>query len=128
MLLLRTFLILILALSNAVFLSSCGLIEQKTPETEPVSENAALPEWLKLSHRQLDILNLDSEPLDFEETELAAGESDENTNQDPSSDGRKTTPRPNPTGSPYEPGTLDDMIWQQKQKNLQKTEHGLTLY
>ncbi len=120
--------ILVLALSSAVFLSSCGLIEQKAPETEPVSENAAMPEWLKLSYRQLDILNLDSEPLDFEETEFAAGESDENTNQVSSSADRETTPIPNPTGSPYKPGTLDDMIWQQKQKNLQKTEHGLTLY
>ncbi len=113
---LRTFLIFFLLL--VLTLSGCGVFSERSKETEPDVEKADLPAWLKLSHREIDIFNLDNEPLEFEDSGFAAGENGATAEQNTSSDAARTGPIPNPTGSPYKAGTLADMIWQQKQKDF----------
>ncbi len=113
---LRTFLTLSIVLSAVLFIKGCGLFVEKVPET--ASENSELPKWLQLSHRQEGILGYDYEPLDFDAIDFASEYNEKVTEQDPPAGSAGSGPRPNPTGSPYEPGTLDDMIWQQKQKDL----------
>ncbi len=109
MLRLKALLTLALVITCFVLLSGCGFFNEKAAEAEPATELPELPRWLQLSHRQSGILNFDFVPLNFEEAEAEAGDTGEST--------VKPAPRPNPTGSPYAPGTLDDMIWQQNQKN-----------
>lgn len=112
----RAFLTLSLVLSPVIFIAGCGLFVDKAPET--ASENSELPKWVQLSHRQEGILGYEYEPLDFEDTDIASGGAEEVEEQDFPAGSAGPGPRPNPTGSPYEPGTIDDMIWQQKQKDL----------
>ncbi|GEM_PF-1684727 len=112
----RTFLILLMSLSLP--LSGCGFFGERGREKEPDLEKTEVPEWLKLSHREIDIFDLDYEPLEFEESEFASGENGEITEQETSSGAGRTGPIPNPTGSPYKAGTLEDMIWQQKQQGF----------
>ncbi len=119
MLRLRAFLTLALAVLPFIFLGGCGLFSEKAREIEPAPEKADLPEWLRLSHRQAGALNFDYVPLDLDELEALVESSAEATEKDSSSGAGASSPKPNPTGSPYEAGTLADMIWQQKQKNKQ---------
>lgn len=116
----KTFLSLIIVLFSLIILCGCGLFKEKPGAAEPFAESFELPEWLKLSHRQAGPLNFDYVPLDPVEVEIAAGEDEEsNGEQEAASAGNGSSYRPNPTGSPYAPGTLDDMIWQQKQRDKQ---------
>lgn len=117
---LKTFLSLLAISSSFLILCSCGLFAEMPGNAEPALENSDLPEWLKLSHRQAGPLNFDYVPLELDEIEMASGEGEEgNGEQEASSSGAGSSYRPNPTGSPYAPGTLDDMIWQQKQRDKQ---------
>jgi hypothetical protein len=78
---------------------------------------APLPGWLARAHRLSGPYAFDFIPLNLEEFA--------DPNFDNSSD--KTAPPPvktyiNPGGSPYPPGTLADMIWQQKQRDQRYTD------
>lgn len=116
----KTFLSLIIVITSLVILSGCGLFAEKPGAAEPFSESTELPQWLKLSYRQSGALNFDYVPLDPDEIEMASGEDEEGSDeQEAASTGTGSSYRPNQTGSPYAPGTLDDMIWQQKQRDKQ---------
>ncbi len=116
----KTFLFLLIVTSSLIIFSGCGLLLEKPGNAEPVLASTELPEWLKLSHRQAGPLNFEYVPLDPYEIEKASGEEEEiNDEQEAASTGSGSSYRPNPTGSPYAPGTLDDMIWQQKQRDKQ---------
>ncbi len=115
----KTFLLLALTIFPLLYFNVFGFFGEKEGETEPGPGNTRIPVWLQLSHRQSGILNFDFEPLDPAEIEAAAAGSDDETGEElPSAGTVITTPKPNPTGSPYEPGTLDDMLWQQRQRIL----------
>ncbi len=119
MFLFRTFLTLAFILLPFFFLNGCGFLGESARETEHASEYDEIPEWLQLFHRQSGVLNFDFEPLDPAEIEAATAVSNDEINeQGPSSGAGETGPKPSPTGNPYEPGTLDYMIWQHKQKIL----------
>lgn len=116
----KPFLSLIIIIIPLIILCGCGLLSDMPGNAETVSASSELPEWLKLSHRQAGPLNFDYVPLDPGEIEMASGEDEEgNDEQETASTGTDSSYRPNPTGSPYAPGTLDDMIWQQKQRDKQ---------
>ena len=73
---------------------------------------APLPGWLTRSHRLSGPYAFDYIPLDFDDLAIPDVESGEQ--------GSGTPPGStyiNPSGSPYPPGTLADMIWQQKQQD-----------
>lgn len=116
---LKNFLSLFIVITSLIILCGCGLFAEEPGNAEPVSASSDLPEWLKLYHRQAGPLNFDYVPLNPDETELASDDEDENDGQEAASTGTGSSYRPNPTGSPYAPGTLDDMIWQQKQRDKQ---------
>jgi hypothetical protein len=75
-------------------------------------ETTSLPPWLSRAHRLSGPYAFEYIPLDPEELsppEDPAGADD----KAPASGGAYV----NPSGSPYPPGTLADMIWQQKQQD-----------
>ncbi len=116
----KTLLFLLIVLTSLMNFCGCGLLAEKPGAAEPFSEINELPLWLKLSHRQAGPLNFDYVPLDPDEIEMASEDDEDGSDdQQAASDNTGNSYRPNPTGSPYAPGTLDDMIWQQKQKNKQ---------
>ncbi|MGM0653594.1 MAG: hypothetical protein ACQES4_12555 [Bacillota bacterium] len=121
MILLKVFLSLIISLAFLMLIGGCGLIN-RPGNAESDLEASELPGWLKLSHRQSGALNFDYEPLDIDD-EKAAEENDQEDEEKEdvsSNSGSSSNYRHNPTGSPYKPGTIDDMIWQQKQKDKQQ--------
>lgn len=116
----KTFLSVFIVLTSLFIVCGCGLFAERSGAAEPFTESNELPEWLKLSHRQAGPLNFDYVPLDPDEIEIISGEDEAgNDEQEAASVGTGSSYRPNPTGSPYAPGTLDDMIWQQKQRDKQ---------
>ncbi len=123
----KPFLSLLIVVTSLLILCGCGLFAEKPGNAEPVSASSDLPEWLKLSYRQSGALNFDYVPLDPDEIKLASedeeltseDEEENNNGQEDTSADAGSRHRPNPTGSPYAPGTLDDMIWQQKQRDKQ---------
>lgn len=120
MILLKAFLSLIISLTFLMFIGGCGLMN-RSGNVESAVEASELPGWLKLSHRQAGVLNFDYEPLDIDDGQAAEENDQEGKEKEDvsSSSGSSSNYRQNPTGSPYKPGTIDDMIWQQKQKDKQ---------
>ncbi len=117
---LKTFLTLLITIFFLFMLCGCGLFRQQHGAAEPYTDNMELPEWLKLSYRQSGPMNFEFEPLNLEDHGIASGEDEESSGDQPAaSTGSGSYRPPNPTGSPYAPGTLDDMIWQQKQRDKQ---------
>jgi hypothetical protein len=118
----KTLMPLALLVSFFLMLSGCGYAGEKAMDKNPTPGSGEVPEWLQLSHRKSGFLNFDFEPMDPADIEaLTAGFDDETDQQEPSSGAGVSAPKPNPTGSPFEPGTLDDMIWQHRQKALSGT-------
>ncbi|MBM4236609.1 MAG: hypothetical protein FJ152_09105 [Firmicutes bacterium] len=75
-------------------------------------QQAPLPEWLTRTHRLSGPYAFDYIPLDFDDLALANGDNDIQNSGTPAG-----STYINPSGSPYPPGTLADMIWQQKQQD-----------
>lgn len=75
-------------------------------------EITTLPTWLSLSHRLSGPYAFDYIPLDPEQLSPAE-DPDQGASDAPSPGGGYV----NPSGSPYAPGTLADMIWQQKKQD-----------
>jgi len=73
---------------------------------------ALLPTWLTRTHRLSGPYAFDYIPLDFDDLALANGDNDIQNSGTPAG-----STYINPSGSPYPPGTLADMIWQQKQQD-----------
>jgi hypothetical protein len=75
-------------------------------------QTAPLPGWLTQDHRRSGPYAFDYIPLDFEDLANPGGETGEQGTNPPAG-----STYINPSGSPYPPGTLADMIWQQKQQD-----------
>lgn len=71
-----------------------------------------LPVWLTQDHRRSGPYAFDYIPLDFDDLAIPDGESGEQGSGTPAG-----STYINPSGSPYPPGTLADMIWQQKKQD-----------
>ena len=73
---------------------------------------APLPDWLTLTHRLSGPYAFDYIPLDLDDLAKPDAETDEQSADPPAG-----STYINPSGSPYPPGTLADMIWQQKKQD-----------
>ncbi len=71
-----------------------------------------LPVWLTQDHRRSGPYAFDFIPLNLEDLTRSDGE-----NGTESAAPAAGSTYVNPSGSPYAPGTLADMIWQQKQQD-----------
>ncbi len=97
-------LLLFLLIRSDYFSSSLKQLTGSRNEISP------LPTWLSRSHRLSGPYAFEYIPLNLEE--LSPTEEPANGDNGASSSGGAYV---NPSGSPYPPGTLADMIWQQKQ-------------
>jgi len=109
----KLFLIIILAfllfyLAIRIF-SMLGFINSLFGQQE---QAAPLPAWLNLDHRLSGPYAFDYIPLNLEDLAKPEGEAGEQSANPPAG-----STYINPSGSPYAPGTLADMIWQQKQQD-----------
>jgi hypothetical protein len=71
-----------------------------------------LPVWLTQDHRRSGPYAFDYIPLNLDDLAKPEGETGEQSTNPPAG-----TTDINPSGSPYPPGTLADMIWQQKKQD-----------
>jgi len=71
-----------------------------------------LPVWMTQDHRRSGPYAFDYIPLNLEDLTRPDGESGAESAAPPAG-----STYINPSGSPYAPGTLADMIWQQKQQD-----------
>jgi hypothetical protein len=71
-----------------------------------------LPVWLTQDHRRSGPYAFDYIPLNLDDLAKPEGETGEQSTNPPAD-----STYVNPSGSPYPPGTLADMIWQQKQQD-----------
>jgi hypothetical protein len=110
-------LILIMFILVLFFLFRCDYLEDnQLGFHHPNDSSFKLPQWLKYSHRHSGPFISDYIPLDPDDLSSAPGSTDSENGQD-----NDTAPDSgayvNPSGSPYAPGTLADMIWQQKHQD-----------
>ncbi len=129
---------IIITILSAFLISGCTSTGNDSdlasaPEDEeiyPKNSSGELPEWLLLSHRNKGFLASDN---NIEEVKTDNGEQDLNSNDDHaavSSEDEETldetdevvsqpaperVSRPKSSGSPYEPGSIKDLIWHQRQ-------------
>jgi hypothetical protein len=73
---------------------------------------APLPTWLTRTHRLSGPYAFDYIPLDLDDLSRSEEKGSEQSTNPPAG-----STYINPSGSPYAPGTLADMIWQQKQQD-----------
>lgn len=102
-------LIILLIYFSIRFLFKTGFIENILVHQE---QAATSPTWLTRSHRLSGPYAFDYIPLDFDDLAIPDGESGEQGSGTPAG-----STYINPSGSPYPPGTLADMIWQQKKQD-----------
>ncbi len=100
------FLLLCFAIRSAYM---TGFLEDFWGQQE---QAAPLPGWLNRTHRLSGPYAFDYIPLDFDDLAMPDGDTGE-----PSANPPAGSTYINPSGSPYPPGTLADMIWQQKQQD-----------
>jgi hypothetical protein len=86
-----------------------GFIKTLVYEQE---QAAPLPAWLTQDHRRSGPYAFDYIPLNLEDLTRSDGENGTESAAPPAG-----STYINPSGSPYPPGTLADMIWQQKQQD-----------
>jgi hypothetical protein len=112
----KALLILILFIALAFLFFRSEPFSDFLRQVDDGSKAAVLPLWLKHSHRSTGPYVSDYIPLDPDDLSSAPGSTDSDNGQD-----NGTAPDSgayvNPSGSPYAPGTLADMIWQQKQQD-----------
>ncbi|MBM4236647.1 MAG: hypothetical protein FJ152_09315 [Firmicutes bacterium] len=109
----KLILILILVFSLLFFLINSDQLTNYVKSTiNNQNHTTPLPGWLTLSHRLSGPYAFDYIPLDFDDLALANGDNDIQNSVTPAG-----STYINPSGSPYPPGTLADMIWQQKQQD-----------
>jgi len=109
-------------------LSNNNLEEVVEPiERLPFNKTEGLPEWLLYSHRSSGFLapEVDETQANAVEDEAVAEQEEESSNDIENSNNavdepvsppaQNTVSRPRPSGSPYEPGSLKDLIWHQRQ-------------
>ena len=110
-------LILIMIIFVLFFLFRCDYLEDnQLGFHHPNDSSLKLPQWLQYSHRHSGPFISDYIPLDPEELQPSSGTATENSGSDNDHDAGEAA-YVNPSGSPYAPGTLADMIWQQKQQD-----------
>jgi hypothetical protein len=106
----QVLLILILIIFALFFLLRCDFIAGELLNLSGLpAANFQLPRWLTADYRRSGPFVSDYIPLDPAALEPASG-----TVEEDSGEGGAYV---NPSGSPYAPGTLADMIWQQKQQD-----------
>ncbi len=104
-------------LAAILIITGCGNPAGADPEKYDPAVNIEIPAWLELTHRKSGYLNFEFVPLTEKELEALIGRDEEPEKEDPPPEPATTGRRPNPSGSPYEPGSFADLIWQEKQRN-----------
>jgi len=109
----KLFLIIILIFLLFFFATRSALRTDFIKRLIVYQEQAApLPVWLTQDHRRSGPYAFDYIPLNLGDLTRSDGENGTDSAAPPAG-----STYVNPSGSPYAPGTLADMIWQQKQQD-----------